>query len=74
MLFAEAANWSRQQGLLEMKIESQNNNVRAAHFYAKKGAVLGAINTRAYRGEPDIGEEIQLIWYLDLAAFAQAGT
>lgn len=73
MLFAEAANWSRQQGLLEMKIESQNNNVRAAHFYAKKGAVLGAINTRAYRGEPDIGEEIQLIWYLDLAALPQAG-
>ena len=35
--------------------------------------VLGAINTRAYRGEPDIGEEIQLIWYLDLAALPQAG-
>ncbi|MEY8382701.1 GNAT family N-acetyltransferase [Christensenellaceae bacterium 44-20] len=65
-LFEQAAQWGRAQGMRQMKIESQNNNVRAAHFYAGKGAVLGAMNTHAYQGEPEVAEEIQLIWYLDL--------
>lgn len=65
-LFEQAAQWGRAQGMRQMKIESQNNNVRAAHFYAGKGAVLGAMNTRAYQDEPEVAEEIQLIWYLDL--------
>ena len=65
-LFEQAAQWGRAQGMRQMKIESQNNNVRAAHFYAGKGAVLGAMDTHAYQGEPEVAEEIQLIWYLDL--------
>lgn len=65
-LFEAVAEWGRSKGFAEMKIESQNNNVRAARFYAGKGAVLGAMNTRAYQGEPEVAEEIQLIWYLDL--------
>ncbi len=67
-LFDLAAEWGRAQGFHEMKIESQNTNVPAAHFYAGKGAVLGAMNARAYQKEPELGEEIQLIWYLNLAA------
>lgn len=65
-LFERAAQWGRAQGMRQMKIESQNNNVRAAKFYAGKGAILGAMDTHAYQGEPEVAEEIQLIWYLDL--------
>ena len=65
-LFEKAAKWSRAQGMKEMKIECQNNNVRAARFYAGKGAVLGAINARAYQGRPELEEEVQLLWYYSL--------
>ena len=64
--------WSPSKGFLnENRKPEQQMCARA--LLCQKGAVLGAINTRAYRGEPDIGEEIQLIWYLDLAALPQAG-
>lgn len=65
-LFALAADWSREQGFAEMKIECQNNNAAAVKFYHRQGAVLGGIHTRAYFREPGCREEIQLLWYLPL--------
>lgn len=65
-LFDMAAGWSRQQGLRQMKIECQNNNVSACRFYHRQGAVLQCINAQAYAAEPEVAHEVQLIWYLEL--------
>lgn len=65
-LFNLAAEWSRGEGLVQMKIECQNNNVPAVQFYHKQGAVLSAIDEYAYYSEPPYRHEAQLIWYLDL--------
>jgi len=67
-LFDMAVEWSRDQGLTQMKIECQNNNVPAVRFYHKQGAVLAAIDEYAYYNNPYVFEhETQFIWYLDLS-------
>ncbi|HOC06168.1 MAG: GNAT family N-acetyltransferase [Bacillota bacterium] len=65
-LFDMAVAWSREQGLAQMKIECQNNNIPAIRFYHKQGAVLSAIDEYAYYSEPEYRDEVQLIWYLNL--------
>jgi GNAT superfamily N-acetyltransferase len=65
-LFDLAVSWARDRGFKEMKIECQTNNVPACKFYHKQGAVLGKFDTYAYYHEPDICDEVQLIWYLEL--------
>ena len=65
-LFDMAAEWSRSQGLVQMKIECQNNNVPAVKFYHKQGAVLSAIDEYAYYNEPEYRHETMFIWFLDL--------
>lgn len=65
-LFDMATKWSREQGLVQMKIECQNNNVPACKFYHKQGAVLSAINEYAYYNEPEYRHEVQFIWFIDL--------
>lgn len=65
-LFDMAVKWSREQGIIQMKIECQNNNVPAVKFYHKQGAVLSAIDEYAYYNELECRHEVQLIWMLDL--------
>ena len=65
-LFDMAAEWARTQGLTQMKIECQNNNVPAVKFYHKQGAVLAAVDEYAYYNEPEYRHEVQFIWVLDL--------
>lgn len=64
-LFGRAADWARRHGCRELKIETQNTNVRACRFYAARGCRLGAIVRRAYH-EPEVAHEAMLLWYLDL--------
>jgi ribosomal protein S18 acetylase RimI-like enzyme len=66
VLFYMAVKWSREQGLVQMSIECQNNNIPAVKFYHKQGAVLSAINEYAYYNEPEYRHEAQFIWYFDL--------
>lgn len=66
MLFQTVTEWSKAQGMKQLKIECQSNNVPAVNFYHKMGAVLGAIDEYAYHDDPYAEGEIQLIWYLDL--------
>lgn len=61
-----AADHAREAGYRQIIIECQNNNVPACRFYHKQGAVLGKVDTYAYYADPDIRDEVQLIWYLDL--------
>jgi ribosomal protein S18 acetylase RimI-like enzyme len=65
-LFDMAVAWSRGEGLTQLKIECQNNNVPAVNFYHKQGAVLAAVDEYAYYNEPQYRHEAQLIWMLDL--------
>jgi GNAT superfamily N-acetyltransferase len=65
-LFWDAAEWSRQHGCRQMKIETQNVNVPACRFYASQGAVLGGINRYGYYAHPQVGDEVMLLWDLDL--------
>jgi GNAT superfamily N-acetyltransferase len=68
-LFAAAELWARERGCRQLKVETQNINVAACRFYARLGCTLGAINRFAY---PSLPEEIQLLWYKELAAPGQA--
>ena len=62
-LFQHAAAWARAKRCRQLKIETQNSNVRACKFYAKQGCYLGAVHPGAY---PEFPDEVQLLWYLDL--------
>jgi len=64
-LFEKVEAWARAQGCRQLKIETQNVNVRACLFYARHGCELRAVHHAAYPGLP---EEIQFLWYKDLRA------
>jgi GNAT superfamily N-acetyltransferase len=62
-LFRAAEAWARARGCRRMKMETQDINVPACRFYARRGFVLRAADRFAYRGFP---AETQLLWYEDL--------
>jgi ribosomal protein S18 acetylase RimI-like enzyme len=66
-LFLHAADFARGLGLVQMKIETQNNNVGANRFYHAMGARLGGIQRFAYAATPEVSDEVMMLWYLDLA-------
>ncbi len=57
---------ARQDGYCQMIIECQNNNIPACRFYQKQGAVLSKIDMYAYYAEPEVRDEVQFVWYLNL--------
>lgn len=63
MLFRGVEGWARARGCRTLKVETQNINVPACHFYRRMGCRLGAIDRRAYADLPD---EVQLIWVKEL--------
>lgn len=65
LLFDYAVQWARERNCTQMKIETQQDNVKACRFYARQGCHLGEINRYAYYGQGT--DEVMLIWYLDLA-------
>jgi len=65
-LFRYAAEWSRKRGCRQMKVETQNINVPACHFYHRMGCQLGEIQRFGYAAVPAITEEVMLVWFLDL--------
>jgi GNAT superfamily N-acetyltransferase len=62
-LFAAVGTWARSRGCLQLKIETQNINVAACRFYARKGCELRTVRKDAY---PELPDEIQLLWFKDL--------
>jgi ribosomal protein S18 acetylase RimI-like enzyme len=62
-LFEAAKAWAKARACTELKIETQNNNVPAVHFYLKQGCTLKKIIKDAY---PDLRGEHQLLFYLSL--------
>jgi len=65
-LFKHAASWARQQGCIQLKIETQNINVPACRFYARQGCRLGGIHRFGYAAHPPVAHEVMLLWYLEL--------
>jgi len=62
-LFAEAIKRSTARGCREIKIETQDINVRACKFYARMGCELRVVRSGAY---PTLPDEIQFLWYREL--------
>jgi GNAT superfamily N-acetyltransferase len=62
-LFAAAEKWAIARGCRQLKIETQNINTTACRFYRRQGCRLAGVDRKAY---PELPEEIQLLWYMDL--------
>jgi GNAT superfamily N-acetyltransferase len=62
-LFQRVEAWAQAHGCCQLKVETQNINVRACGLYARNGCELRAVRHAAY---PELPEEIQLLWYKDL--------
>ena len=65
-IFKCAADWAREKGCKQFKIETQNVNVPACRFYVKQGCKLGATHRYGYAGCSDVAHEAMLLWYLEL--------
>lgn len=65
-LFEQAIGWAKEQSLCGLSLESQDNNILAARFFAKMGMHIGAVNTMLYHhmGAP-YNTETAVFWYLD---------
>jgi GNAT superfamily N-acetyltransferase len=61
-LFERVEAWAQAHGCRQLKVETQNVNVRACAFYARHGCQLRAVHRTAY---PELPDEIQLLWYKD---------
>ena len=62
-LFAAAEACAKAQGCKQLKVETQNVNVPACRFYARRGCTPGGIHRFVY---PLLPQEVQLLWYKDL--------
>lgn len=62
-LWRAAEAWARKRGCIELKVETQHDNVRASRFYHRRGCELVAVDRQAYPEQPD---EVQLLWYKTL--------
>ena len=62
-LFRAVREWAHVRGCTQIRIETQNVNLPACHFYARMGCALESINRFAYRALP---EETQILWRVDL--------
>jgi ribosomal protein S18 acetylase RimI-like enzyme len=67
-LFRAAESWAGTRGCRWLKIETQNINIAACHFYRAMGCTLGAIDRFAY---PELPDEVQLLWWKELRAGAR---
>jgi len=62
-LFQHVVSWLQHTPCNRLKIETQNNNVKACRFYAKQKCQLGGIIPSPTKIDP---EEFTLFWYLEL--------
>lgn len=63
-LFRAVEGYAASRGARWIEIETQNINVPACRFYARRGCVLGGVNRFAY---PLLPDEAQLLWYKSLS-------
>lgn len=61
LLLEVAKTWARDNSLIGLSLEAQNDNVIACRFYEKEGFVLGGADTLKQYANPNI--DITLYWY-----------
>lgn len=61
LLLEAAENWTKEQSLIGLSLEAQNDNLIACRFYAKEGFVLGGVDTLKQSANLQI--DITLYWY-----------
>ncbi len=62
-LFRAVEDWARERACTEVRVETQNVNVAACHFYARLGCTLASVDRFAYEDLPD---ETRLLWRREL--------
>lgn len=62
-LMDRAVEWSRQQGLPGLMLETQDNNVGACRFYERCGLQIGGFDRFLYQGLDPGSGEVALYWY-----------
>lgn len=63
MLIGHVVRYTKRVGCVELKIETQDDNVNACDFYAKHGCQLVNVIPNAYPGWPG---ETEFNWMLKL--------
>ncbi len=61
LLLEAAENWAKEQSLIGLSLEAQNDNLIACRFYVKEGFVLGGVDTLKQSANPNI--DLTLYWY-----------
>lgn len=63
-LINQAIEWAKQNRLMGLMLETQDNNLRACRFYSKCGFRIGGIDDMLYANFPNIAHEKAVFWYL----------
>ena len=61
LLLEAAETWAKEQSLIGLSLEAQNDNLIAYRFYVKEGFVLGGVDTLKQSANLQI--DITLYWY-----------
>lgn len=61
LLLEAAETWAKEQSLIGLSLEAQNDNLIACRFYVKEGFVLGGVDTLKQSANPRI--DLTLYWY-----------
>ncbi|WP_214846147.1 GNAT family N-acetyltransferase [Exiguobacterium sp. S90] len=61
LLLKAAEIWAKEQSLIGLSLEAQNDNLIACRFYVKEGFVLGGVDALKQSANPNI--DLTLYWY-----------
>lgn len=61
LLLEAAEAWAKEQSLIGLSLEAQNDNLIACRFYVKEGFVLGGVDTLKQSANSNI--DLTLYWY-----------
>ena len=61
LLLEAAETWAKEQSLIGLSLEAQNDNLIACRFYVKEGFVLGGVDTLKQSSNSNI--DLTLYWY-----------
>jgi len=63
-LINQAIEWAKQNQLMGLMLETQDNNLWSCRFYSKCGFQIGGIDDMIYANFPNIANEKAIYWYL----------
>ena len=65
-LVSRGLQWAKDNKLLGIMLETQDNNVGACRFYESCGFQLTGFDRHLYQASEECRDEIALFWYLDI--------